>query len=583
MRQPMVSASTLSLAGRLFGSIVDHGPQLSIMAGSMPAPHMVELMRFDPEAGILVVKVPASEAASVQPHLAAGYIDLDIESQAPPVRRSRAQECLAFRRLPASATVSATGALQLECRLHERLDAVSGESNAESLPVHCLHGMQVEARLELYPGEFSIPGRLLSLSTTEAAVALHLDDSLALSEGISLPSLVLGFPNGESLMLKADIVRLRPFGRRHLALARLAFNEVPSGEHRALQRLRHETECELLYRAGLSAPQVRRSQLFMTRPGTLRDPLEAPGLRGRHQQRLLGIQDVARQLQRLMLHIRHHREFSEALLYDSVDTLIYRAHRDRKSLLFALGQLYREDDWVRQGVQVAGELACILVASDPAAPELREAVAGAFVHTLGKPMLISETLPSLQGPLSVDQAQALRGHSRVLLAELARLGWPPGEACREVIAGASERLDGSGYPAGCRGKELSPVVRLMAVIKALNVLTHERNGRQALTPLAAYRRLNALPEAYDREALIEVIRHRGPNPIGFLARYSGGFLAWILDTDNRGAPTRVKVVKNLAFDDAYLDTDLEIGEIDQIGRLETIVDPQRYRLARLAV
>lgn len=583
MRQPMVSASKLSLAGRLFGSIVGLGPQLSIMAGSMPAPHRVELTRFDPQAGILVVKVPAVEAESVQPHLAVGHIDLDIESQAPAVRRSRVQECLAFRGMPVSATVSSTGELQLECRLNERLDAVSGESNAESLPVHCLHGMQVEARLELYPGEFSIPGRLLSLSTTEAAVALHLDDSIALREGISLPSLVLGFPNGESLSLKAGIESLRPFGRRHLALVRLAFTEVSSDEHQALFRLRQETECELLYRAGLSAPQVRRSELFMMRSGTQRDPLEAPGLKGRQQQRVLGIQDVARQLQRLMLHIRHHREFSEELLYDSVDTLIYRAHRDRKSLLFALGQLYREDDWVRQGVQVAGELACILVASDPADPELREAVAGAFLHTLGKPMLISETLPSLQGPLSADQAQALRAHPRVLLVELERLGWSPGGACREVIAGASERLDGSGYPAACRGKVLPPVVRLMAVIKALNVLTHERNGRKALTPLQAYRQLNALPEAYDREALIEVIRHRGPNPIGFLALYSGGFLAWILDADNKGTPTRIKVVKNLAFTDAFLDTDLEAGEIDQIGRLETVVDPQRYRLARLAV
>ncbi len=584
MFRPHYLDSTRHPAGWLLDSLHDRRAQLSLLAGDMQAPRLVQLVRQEPANGTLVLSVPAAYGEALLPHLAGGVMELDLESQAPLHRQGR-QERLMFTGVSVKAMALPTGELQLDCRLPDLLEQGRQEGTYLA-PLPCLYGMKVAVSLDVYPGEFSIPGRVLSLSADEVAVLLYLDDSLALGDGQTLPAVTLRFPNGECFQMRTRVARLRPFGNQDRAVVWLPLEGLSRDERDKWLMLRRETQRELLHRAGGGAAGEGRSEIFVPRVEP-RDgaPTEGESHRqGRqHASRRLGVREVVQQLQRIAMIMQHHQCFPEELLYDSVDTLIYRAHRDREGLLFGLGQLYQEEGWVRQAVQVAGELAAILVARDPEAPGLRDAVAGALLHTLGKPLLIGDALPALSGHLTRAQTERLRSHSRVLLERLEALGWAPARICRDVVAGISERLDGTGYPQGCPGRRLSAEVRLAAVLKALNVMTHERNGRAALTPLEAYRELNARPEAYDREQLMEVIRRRGPYPVGSLAMYTGGFLAWVMEIGAKGVPTRVKVVKNLSFADAFLDTELAAGEIDQIGRLDHVVSPARYGLPRLPV
>lgn len=582
MLRPHYLDTTRHPAGWLLDALHDRRTQLSILAEGMQAPTLIQMVRQDPAKGTLVLSVPAAYGEALLPHLAGGVMELDLESQAPLVRQGR-QERLTFAGVAVTAMALPSGELQLDCRLPDML-AAGREEGTYLSPLPCLYGMKVAVSLDVYPGEFSIPGQVLSLSADEVAVLLHLDDSLALGAGQPLPAVTLRFPNGECFQLRTRVARLRPFGNQDRAIAWLPLDGLSGDERDKWLTLRLATQRELLHRAGGGAAAAGRSEIFVPRvepsEGGLTDGMQ-PSQR-RYSPRLLGVREVVQQLQRIAMIMQHHQRFPDELLYDSVDTLIYLAHREPDSLLFGLGQLYQEEGWVRQAVQVAGELASILVARAPEAPDLRDAVAGALLHTLGKPLLIGDTLPTLSGHLAPPQAERLRVHSQVLLARLDALGWAPGRSCAEVIAGISERLDGIGYPEGSPGRDLSPTVRLAAVLKALNVMTHERNGRAALMPLEAYRELNARPEAYDRDQLIEVIRHRGPYPVGSLVIYTGGFLAWVMGIGAKGIPSRVKVVKNLAFADAFLDTELEAGEIDQIGRLDHVVSPARYGLPRLA-
>ena len=105
-----------------------------------------------------------------------------------------------------------------------------------------------------------------------------------------------------------------------------------------------------------------------------------------------------------------------------------------------------------------------------------------------------------------------------------------------LSSNANERLDGSGYPAGKQAAELSERVRLISVIKIINKLTHERNGQHPRQPLDAYRWVNNCPTIYEKSLLVEYIQHFGLYPIGSLAKFSNGFLAWIMDVDEKGMP-----------------------------------------------
>lgn len=163
-----------------------------------------------------------------------------------------------------------------------------------------------------------------------------------------------------------------------------------------------------------------------------------------------------------------------------------------------------------------------------------------------------------------------------MLNTLTRLGWQPSRVCRDVLENANELLDGSGYPAGKRGNELSEVVRLISVIKMANKLTHARNGHPPRTPIDAYRWINDMPAAYEKAILIEHIQLYGLYPIGSLAKYAGGFLAWIMDIDIKGMPSKIHVIKNLRFEDAMINSILESRDFSQLGKFEGIVNPAIY-------
>jgi len=81
--------------------------------------------------------------------------------------------------------------------------------------------------------------------------------------------------------------------------------------------------------------------------------------------------------------------------------------------------------------------------------------------------------------------------------------------------------------------------------------------------------------------LVEYIQHFGLYPIGSLAKFSNGFLAWIMDVDAKGMPCKVNDIKNLSFIDTSIDTVLESNDFTQIGRLEGTVNPSDYNIHKI--
>ncbi|MGO1343737.1 HD domain-containing phosphohydrolase [Chromohalobacter japonicus] len=292
-----------------------------------------------------------------------------------------------------------------------------------------------------------------------------------------------------------------------------------------------------------------------------------------------GVRTIARQLQAVLIYIKNWNSFPEETLYDCTDSLIHLVRQNRKELLYALSFLRDQPEWVRHAIQVAGLLADMVTSRDPHSPHLREALAGTLMHTMGKPLLMSDKLPSLKTNMTPQQKEILRGHVDKLLEKIAELGWQPSKGCLDIIQNANERLDGSGYPNGKTEAQLSEMVKQLSVIKLINKLTNERNSVSPRTPLDAYRWAHENGDKYERTVIIDYIQQYGLYPIGSLAKFSGGFLAWVMDIDNKGMPNKVHVVKNLAFIDASIDTHLSSNDFSQIGKLEGTANPNDYSIS----
>jgi putative nucleotidyltransferase with HDIG domain len=112
-------------------------------------------------------------------------------------------------------------------------------------------------------------------------------------------------------------------------------------------------------------------------------------------------------------------------------------------------------------------------------PALRELRRAALLHDLGK-LSISNRILDKPGPLTDAERDTF--HEHPLLAEqiLARV-----PSLREIAAVASahhERLDGSGYPRGLAGDQLTMPMRILAVADVYEALISERPYRGAHPP-----------------------------------------------------------------------------------------------------
>mgnify|MGYP003637925130 FL=1 len=513
--------------------------------------------------------------ASLSPYLNQNTICFDIET----FRQTTGEEEQIYNieHVPANVTKIDTFTYHLECQLPNSLFA---SDNRGALRVPFILGMQARVYLTVFQHELSVEGKIRNLSVGGCLVYISLEDSMALSINQTLPNVALEFPNGDTFSAEGCIRHMRPFGSHGYAAVGIEFINMPATVTETLFHYVSETEFEAAFRSGLQENASRaKSRLFIAdaKEKKMQQKAEREHTKNAQQSPLLrGVLEIAHQLQVILMFIKNKNVFPEESLYECVDSLLYMINQNRKALQYALAFLHNEPEWVRHSIQVGSQLAMILITRDPHAPQTREALAGALLHTMGKPLLISEQLPSLKVHMSPQQTEILKGHVNALTAKLSTLEWHPSPTCQDIIENANERLDGSGYPNGKTKEHLSERVRLISVLKVINKLTYERNSQQPRQPLDAYRWVNEQSSQYEKSMLVEYIQHFGLYPIGSLARFSNGFLAWIMDVDAKGMPCKVNVIKNLSFKDTSIDTVLESGDFTQIGRLEGTVNPSDY-------
>jgi response regulator RpfG family c-di-GMP phosphodiesterase len=535
---------------------------------------------LDTDTGHLVLTAEYS-GQDIEHYIDNGRLSFDIEALKAPEPRER--EVYSISNVPAKILKTDTTAYRLECQLPE---SVFVKESRGAVRIPFILGMQARVSIEVYLHELSIPGRLRNLSVGGCLVDIDIADSIAITMDQVVPGVTLEFPNGASFFAEACVRRMRPFGNHGYAAVGLQFVNLTKPHSEALFHYVSEAEREAAYRSGINETVSSHSPLFI--PGAkekkiLQREEQERQKRARQSPLQHGVLEVAHQLQIALMYMKTRNVFPDETLYDCADTLLYLIGQDRKAFLYVLAFLRNEPDWVRHAVQVAGQLSDMMLLRDPHSPQVREAVLGALLHTMGKPLLVSQELPSLKAHMKPYQKEMLKGHVAALRDKLQALGWTPSPTCRDVLENANERLDGSGYPAGKRGSQLSELAKLISVIKAVNKLTHERNGIPPRAPLDAYRWVSDAAEAFDKTVLVEYIQHYGLYPIGSLAKFSGGYLAWIMDIDAKGMPIRVNVIKNLSFKDTNIDSVLTSEDFSQIGKLEGVVNPTDYGVRHIKV
>jgi HD-GYP domain-containing protein (c-di-GMP phosphodiesterase class II) len=99
------------------------------------------------------------------------------------------------------------------------------------------------------------------------------------------------------------------------------------------------------------------------------------------------------------------------------------------------------------------------------------------LHDIGK-LALPDAVLNKPGPLDDDEMQLVRTHS-LLGAELVRAWGEP--AAAQFVLEHHERIDGTGYPFGLSGDEISLEGRILHAVDAFAAITSERPYRRAET------------------------------------------------------------------------------------------------------
>jgi putative nucleotidyltransferase with HDIG domain len=129
----------------------------------------------------------------------------------------------------------------------------------------------------------------------------------------------------------------------------------------------------------------------------------------------------------------------------------------------------------------------------------RRLARAALLHDVGK-AFIPVTILDKPGKLTDEEQSVIRQHPRLGYDALAAEGGFPPEML-DVVLHHHELLDGTGYPNGLRGNQISDIVRLTTIVDIYAALVEKRAYRQAFTHAKAFAIMEQMGDKLDQHLL----------------------------------------------------------------------------------
>lgn len=209
---------------------------------------------------------------------------------------------------------------------------------------------------------------------------------------------------------------------------------------------------------------------------------------------------------------------------------------------------------------------------------LHQTIVGALLHDIGKILTPDEILHK-PGRLTSEEFEVMKAHarhSRDILKSTEGIG----DLTITTAAEHHERLDGSGYPEGLKGHEISVYGRMVAITDVYDAITSDRVYHTGMTPTQGLKKLLEWSGGHLDPALVkEFIRCVGLYPIGSLVLLESGRLGVVIETneEDQRLPV-VRVMYNTKFRMPITIDTLDLAKPRTQDRIIRSVDPEDYRI-----
>lgn len=166
----------------------------------------------------------------------------------------------------------------------------------------------------------------------------------------------------------------------------------------------------------------------------------------------------------------------------------------------------------------------------PEAQVLDAGIAG-LMHDVGK-MLIPDTILNKAGKLTLEEYRIMQGHSEAG-AEILKSSHRVSAMVLDVCLHHHEKMDGSGYPHGLNGQDISVFARMAAVCDVYDAITSERPYKKGWEPAHSVREMASWRGHFDHGIFQAFVKTVGIYPVGALVSLQSGRLGVVIEQNQQ--------------------------------------------------
>lgn len=260
---------------------------------------------------------------------------------------------------------------------------------------------------------------------------------------------------------------------------------------------------------------------------------------------------------------------------DGMVDSIFRNH----NALSCLGRIREKDRYLMEHSVNLGVLMSVFGKSIQLPRQvLHDTAVGALLHDIGKTLIPDEVLHK-PGKLTDKEFAIMKKH-----AEFSRQILEQSEGIApltiKVAAEHHERMDGTGYPRGLKGEEISAYGRMAAIVDVYDAITADRCYHKGMPPTEAIRKLLEWSGHHlDRGLVHHFIRTVGIYPVGSLVLLESGRLGVVIEANE--ADQRLPVVRvmyHTRFRSYIKQERLDLSRPGCQDRIVRAVDPEEYKI-----
>jgi HD-GYP domain-containing protein (c-di-GMP phosphodiesterase class II) len=203
------------------------------------------------------------------------------------------------------------------------------------------------------------------------------------------------------------------------------------------------------------------------------------------------------------------------------------------------------------------------------------------MHDLGKAMMPMEVLNKpgklTDAEFAIIKSHPVEGH-RLLLT-----GRDVAPMVLDVCLHHHEKTDGSGYPKGLKGDQISLFAKMGAVCDVYDAITSNRPYKAGWDPAESLRTMAEWSNGhFDVKVFQAFVKSLGIYPIGSLVRLTSGRLGVVMEQTGKSLTTpMIKVFFSTKSNMRIVPTLVDLSSLSTNERIVSREDPAKWRFADL--